>query len=383
MAQYNPTGKHHPWKLSLRSILSTILILALAQAACGLPAGLVAPGGGQPTALSGEALGTAISGTLTASVPTATPVTPSPTPTLTPVASDTPPPSPTPTNTPPPTATFTPVPSDTPPPPPTATPPFYFIQGGVVDSAGMPIDGINLAIIHTTSGTRFDAYSGPDGRFTQQIPSYLGNGPYQVEVVGYMCTSRIMDANCKLTAFAPPKNIEQVSLPQSSDLRYVFQIIAAPVSQCPPLEPGTRLFEDPHVCFLYPDSPMYRLTFPGATTLRVEGPAGGGSTEPVAPFYTFEIYDAFAGPANPKHVAEKWASDNGLASFPLQYGSLNVGGEQGITVNGEPGIAAGLRVFVVHGGVAYMLYVWPTDVPAVSVPMAYMWNLLIDSLRFK
>ena len=168
-----------------------------------------------------------------------------------------------------------------------------------------------------------------------------------------------------------------------NDLRFVFQIIAAPVAQCSPLQPGTLLFEDPHVCFLYPIPPGYQLTFTGATTLRLEGPPGGRAGEPVVPFYIFEIYNSFAGPAKPKHVAEKWVSDNGLAGFPLQYGSLNIGGEKAITISGEPGIAAGLRAFVIHDGVAYMLYAWPTDIQVVAPQLRYMWDLLITTLRVK
>ncbi len=370
----------HARPISIRKMAFWLCGIFLSLIACGLPTNLISPATSIPTALGSQALSTAISATLTALAPTITQTSPPPTATFTPVATDTP----TPTHTPlPPTSTFTLPPSDTPPPTPTATPPFYIIQGGVIDSTGAPIGGINLAIIHAANGTRFDVYSGPDGRFTLQVSSSLGTGPYNVEVVGYLCTSRIMDANCKLTGFSPPKNIERVSLPQVNDLRFVFQIIAQPVSQCPSLQPGTLLFEDPHVCFLYPIPPGYQLTFINATTLRLEGPPDGRSVEPVVPFYTFEIYDSFAGAAKPKHVAEKWVADNGLASIPLQYGSLNVGGEKAITISGEPGVAAGLRVFVVHDGVAYMLYAWPTDIPAVAPQLRYMWDLLITTLRFK
>jgi hypothetical protein len=135
----------------------------------------------------------------------------------------------------------------------------------------MPIPFIDIAIIHSLTGQRTDILSGPDGRFQVGLPSSAGPGPYTVEVVGYDCRSPVMDSNCDLTAYTPPTNIERLTLPQIGEVRFIFQSavahLPAPPGACPIPGPGQALFEDTHLCFLYPSTPGYDLDMGAIVTI--------------------------------------------------------------------------------------------------------------------
>lgn len=72
------------------------------------------------------------------------------------------------------------------------------IQGQVVDNQQRPVPGVNLAVTQgmPPNEIRTDVYSDAMGHFYAYLPA-TASGPWTVGIVGILCTSPIMDANCK------------------------------------------------------------------------------------------------------------------------------------------------------------------------------------------
>jgi uncharacterized protein YgiM (DUF1202 family) len=100
------------------------------------------------------------------------------------------------------------------------------VSGRVIDQQENPIPGINLAV-YTGMGTgspnsvRTDVYTDSTGEFHAYLPDTF-TGPLTIEIVGYLCTSPIMDANCKITGKFSTDAFS-IYLPDDADTPYVFQ----------------------------------------------------------------------------------------------------------------------------------------------------------------
>ena len=97
------------------------------------------------------------------------------------------------------------------------------IQGKIVDKQQQPIVGINLAVTQgmRTNQVRIDVYSDSEGKFYAYLPE-TASGPWTVEIVGILCTSSIMDANCKYSGhFAT--NAFTIMVPDDVAIPLVFE----------------------------------------------------------------------------------------------------------------------------------------------------------------
>jgi len=95
------------------------------------------------------------------------------------------------------------------------------ISGKVIDSLNNPIDGINIAI--TQSAQRVDVYSDINGDFQTSVPN-TGNSIWNAQIVGIMCTSRIMDpTSCNLKGYFELKYYMDVDASQSQPAVFIFE----------------------------------------------------------------------------------------------------------------------------------------------------------------
>jgi uncharacterized protein YraI len=97
------------------------------------------------------------------------------------------------------------------------------IKGKVVDKQQHPIPDINLAVTQgmQPNQVRMDVYSDSEGKFYAYLPE-TASGPWTVEIVGIMCTSPIMDANCKYSGhFAT--NAFTIIVPDDVAIPLVFE----------------------------------------------------------------------------------------------------------------------------------------------------------------
>jgi serine/threonine protein kinase len=97
------------------------------------------------------------------------------------------------------------------------------ISGKVVDSLGVPIEGINIAV--TQSGDdyfRIDTYSTDDGTFHASLPRD-SSGTWAVQIVGINCKSRIMDSSCNLSGYFDLHDMEIIELPQKEPVVFVYE----------------------------------------------------------------------------------------------------------------------------------------------------------------
>lgn len=99
------------------------------------------------------------------------------------------------------------------------------ITGKAVDNMQNPVPGINFAIFQGTGADqkRIDVYSDGEGKFYAYLPG-TATGSWTVEYVGILCTSPIMDANCKFSGhFA--NNSFTITLPQDIEIPLIFEYI--------------------------------------------------------------------------------------------------------------------------------------------------------------
>lgn len=97
--------------------------------------------------------------------------------------------------------------------------------GSVRDNEGVPIEGINLAIIKGSE--RIDAYSASDGSISVELPE---NGVWSVQIVGTMCTSRIMNSDCELTGYFKVTTSLSVEVPQIDPFVFLYEKATTTIS---------------------------------------------------------------------------------------------------------------------------------------------------------
>lgn len=98
-----------------------------------------------------------------------------------------------------------------------ATPPSIF--GRVVDSDGLPIEGINIAVVQEEK--RVDAYSAANGSFSAELPMST-NPNWNAEIVGINCASKVM-TNCILTGYFELFHSISVTAPVSEPVIFIFE----------------------------------------------------------------------------------------------------------------------------------------------------------------
>ncbi|MFN8382931.1 MAG: carboxypeptidase-like regulatory domain-containing protein [Anaerolineales bacterium] len=111
------------------------------------------------------------------------------------------------------------------------------IFGSVVDSDGLPIEGINIAVIQKEN--RVDAYSAADGSFSAELPTSTDPN-WNVEIVGINCTSKVM-TNCVLTGYFESFQNTDVTVPLSKPVTFVFEKATTSIKGKAPVS-GLRIF---------------------------------------------------------------------------------------------------------------------------------------------
>ena len=111
------------------------------------------------------------------------------------------------------------------------------IFGSVVDSDGLPIEGINIAVIQEEK--RVDVYSATDGSFRTELPDST-NSNWNVEIVGINCTSKIM-TNCLLTGYFELFQSIDVTVPLSEPIILIFEKATTTIKGKVPVS-GIRIF---------------------------------------------------------------------------------------------------------------------------------------------
>ena len=99
------------------------------------------------------------------------------------------------------------------------------IFGIVVDSDGLPIEGINIAVIQEEK--RVDTYSASDGSFSADLPMST-NPNWNVQIVGIDCTSKVMK-NCVLTGYFELFQSTDVTVPLSEPITFIFEKATATI----------------------------------------------------------------------------------------------------------------------------------------------------------
>ena len=111
------------------------------------------------------------------------------------------------------------------------------IFGSVVDSDGLPIEGINIAVIQEEK--RVDVYSASDGSFSAELPTST-NPNWNVQIVGINCTSKIM-TNCVLTGYFELFQSTDVTVPLSEPITFIFEKATTTIKGKVPVS-GMRIF---------------------------------------------------------------------------------------------------------------------------------------------
>ncbi len=99
------------------------------------------------------------------------------------------------------------------------TQPTQSIFGSVVDSDGLPIEGINIAVIQEEK--RLDVYTAGDGSFSVELPRSTKSN-WTLDIVGINCESKIM-TDCLLTGYFELFQSIDVTVPLSKPITFVFE----------------------------------------------------------------------------------------------------------------------------------------------------------------
>lgn len=92
------------------------------------------------------------------------------------------------------------------------------LSGRVIDSDGLPINGIAIAAVQGDKS--MNGESDGDGRFTLQLPDA---GEWKVELTGIACESRIVDSNCNLRGYFPRILNVIVNVPYNGEINLDFE----------------------------------------------------------------------------------------------------------------------------------------------------------------
>jgi hypothetical protein len=99
------------------------------------------------------------------------------------------------------------------------------IVGQVLDTNDQPIDGMDVAVSPQGDfDIRTDVYSDTTGFFYIYLPEN-SSGIWNVQIVGILCTSRIMDADCNIQGYEGLYTYENVTLPQAETIFFLYGVI--------------------------------------------------------------------------------------------------------------------------------------------------------------
>jgi hypothetical protein len=109
-------------------------------------------------------------------------------------------------------------------PPPVVSPKdVQVVTGAVLDSNGVPVNGIGFAIVQ--GNQREDTSTDETGTFYAFLPTKF-SGTWNVSFVSVACTSNTMDSNCKCLGGAcgkPDPEAVSITLPTSAALSFVWK----------------------------------------------------------------------------------------------------------------------------------------------------------------
>ena len=98
------------------------------------------------------------------------------------------------------------------------------VVGRVEGSDGKPVGDIKVAIFQGIGETerRTETITGPDGNFYIYLPE-TSQGEWTVQVVGYRCSSRIVEQNCQFSGFFRDNGVAVLELPQATPVVFVYE----------------------------------------------------------------------------------------------------------------------------------------------------------------
>lgn len=134
-------------------------------------------------------------------------------------------------------------------------------------------------------------------------------------------------------------------------------------------------------CLLYPIWYRASVQQPGAAVIA--GLKLGGGEEQVEVFMTIDKLGSADG-LSAEEIASGQLSEVEAGSIDIDWGSIDLGGENAVTADGVPGIFNVRQAFVVHEDTAYVLTLSPSDdsMPAVSREAELLWDAVVSSFTF-
>ena len=95
----------------------------------------------------------------------------------------------------------------------------------VFDTEGYPVDGVDIAVSYSQDGISYrqDSYSDSSGVALLYFPAGYHGKVVNVEAVGIMCTSVIMDENCQMTDYFYQTYFSYAELPYSGFVDFTFE----------------------------------------------------------------------------------------------------------------------------------------------------------------
>lgn len=103
------------------------------------------------------------------------------------------------------------------------------VTGQVMGSDGQPVGGIKIAVFEGlgTAGKYSEAVTDLTGRFYVYLPQD-SQGEWTVQVIGYRCTSRIVNQNCQYAGKFLDNGITTLELPQNTRIEFIYEFPAQP-----------------------------------------------------------------------------------------------------------------------------------------------------------
>jgi len=134
-------------------------------------------------------------------------------------------------------------------------------------------------------------------------------------------------------------------------------------------------------CLLYPN--WYRASVQQPGTAVISDLKLVGSDEQVEVFMTIDKLGSADG-LSAEEIADEQLSEVEASGIELDWGSVDLGGESGVTADGVPGIFPVRQAFVVHEDTVYVLTLSPLDdsMPAVSREAELLWDTVVSSFMF-
>ena len=99
------------------------------------------------------------------------------------------------------------------------------VRGRVEDTSGLPVFGVDIAVIYRNEDTelRHDAYTDENGDFVVYLPPDM-LGLLDISIVGISCDSHIMDEDCQMSGYFKLEGRAFVNIPQEEAIIFLYEV---------------------------------------------------------------------------------------------------------------------------------------------------------------